>query len=244
MLEREIDFEGFKIQIIRKAYSRSLRLKVHTTGEIKLHTNVKTPLHWIYKFLNQQKNWLEQSSLKMEALRAKNPPKSFRQGEIFPYLGQNYQLQIRHSSSLALTLGENVIYFDMPISEDDLTDEARNIYFSQFKKTFKRAAEKVMSERLSHYQKEMQLFASRLHFGMQKTLWGSCSSSNRISLNYKLIVAPLEVIDYVIVHELSHIRHKNHSKDFWKLVDQFILDKEKSKLWLKENVNCGEFLKS
>jgi predicted metal-dependent hydrolase len=70
---------------------------------------------------------------------------------------------------------------------------------------------------------------------MQKTLWGSCSGVNNINLNYLLIMAPMSVIDYVIVHELAHTKIKNHSKDFWQLVESILPKYKASKSWLKNN---------
>ncbi len=201
-------------------------------------------MKWILQFLEQQKSWIERSVLQMQTLREKNPPKHFREGEVFPYLGQNYKLSLRYGEKLAISMVENEILFKIPLSETVLNDQARAIYFAQLQKTYKRTAQKLMTERVKLYQNRMQLFASSLRFGQQRSLWGSCSSRNKISLNYKLIVAPLDVIDYVVVHELAHIRHKNHSADFWSLVDKTIDHREKSKKWLRENVNCGEFLKS
>ncbi len=71
----------------------------------------------------------------------------------------------------------------------------------------------------------------------QRTRWGSCSSRGTISLNWRLIMALFEVCDYVIVHELCHIREHNHSKSFWNLVESYCPDYKKSRKWLKVNAN-------
>ena len=88
----------------------------------------------------------------------------------------------------------------------------------------------------------MQLFPKAVKFRGQKTIWGSCSPDNTISLNYKLIVAPIQVVDYVLIHELAHIRHKNHSRTFWDLVEQFTDHRQFSKEWLKEHQLKADFL--
>ncbi|WDC85678.1 M48 family metallopeptidase [Caloramator sp. mosi_1] len=66
-------------------------------------------------------------------------------------------------------------------------------------------------------------------------MWGSCSSKGNINLNWRLVMMPLDVIDYVIVHELCHLKHPNHSKGFWNLVREFMPDFEGKRRWLKEN---------
>jgi predicted metal-dependent hydrolase len=78
-------------------------------------------------------------------------------------------------------------------------------------------------------------FPSHVSIRGQRTRWGSCSSEGAISLNWKLLAAPIDVIDYVIVHELAHIRHLDHSPQFWSLVETFYPDWRLAKLWLKEH---------
>ena len=69
----------------------------------------------------------------------------------------------------------------------------------------------------------------------QKTRWGSCSSEKNLNFNWKLILAPPEVLDYVVVHELCHLKEMNHSKAFWDEVGKVMPEYETYKLWLKEN---------
>ena len=90
----------------------------------------------------------------------------------------------------------------------------------------------------------MNLKPTSLGFRMQKSIWGSCSPENKISLNKKLIVAPLEVIDYVVVHELAHIRYKNHSQQFWSFVEKYVDSHSSSRRWLNENQYLSDFLSS
>ena len=76
---------------------------------------------------------------------------------------------------------------------------------------------------------------NQVRFKNQKTLWGSCSSKNNINLNYLLVMAPMLVIDYVIIHELVHTVHKNHSENFWNAVEAIMPDYKKAKKWLNKN---------
>jgi len=70
----------------------------------------------------------------------------------------------------------------------------------------------------------MNLFPSKVSFRFNKTRWGSCSYKNSIVFNYYLSKLPIELIEYVVVHELAHIEHKNHSKKFWDLVEKYLSD--------------------
>jgi hypothetical protein len=93
----------------------------------------------------------------------------------------------------------------------------------------------IAKPRVNYYANKYNLAINRVNVKAQKTLWGSCSSNNNINLNYQLIMAPLEVIDYVIVHELVHTLHKNHSPRFWQKVSSIMPKYKASKNWLKEN---------
>jgi len=93
----------------------------------------------------------------------------------------------------------------------------------------------IAKPRVSYYAKKYNLAINRVNVKAQKTLWGSCSGNNNINLNYQLIMAPIEVIDYVIVHELVHTLHKNHSPSFWQEVGLIMPKYKASKSWLKEN---------
>ena len=75
----------------------------------------------------------------------------------------------------------------------------------------------------------------RIRIGDQRTLWGSCSSAGTLSFNWRLVLAPLEVLDYVAVHELCHLRIPNHSKSFWKLVEASRPDWRDQRHWLREH---------
>jgi predicted metal-dependent hydrolase len=75
----------------------------------------------------------------------------------------------------------------------------------------------------------------QIRIGDQRTLWGSCSSAGTLSFNWRLVLAPLEVLDYVVVHELCHLRVPNHSKTFWKLVEGLRPGWREQRDWLREN---------
>ena len=100
---------------------------------------------------------------------------------------------------------------------------------------YKAKAKKVIRERLEHFNRHYQFDYNRVFFKNQKTRWGSCSSKRNLNFNWRLILAPLDILDYVVVHELCHLQEMNHSKAFWTLVSEQIPDHKKRRRWLKEN---------
>ena len=89
---------------------------------------------------------------------------------------------------------------------------------------FKNITPKIVLPIVKRYSKKMNLFPSKVSFRFNKTRWGSCSYKNSIVFNYYLSKLPIELIEYVVVHELAHIEHKNHSKKFWDLVEKYLSD--------------------
>lgn len=96
-------------------------------------------------------------------------------------------------------------------------------------------AKEYISNRVSFFADEMQLAFGKVYIKHQKTRWGSCSGKGNLNFNCLLMLCPLEVIDYVIIHELCHIKHHNHSKDFWDEVEKYMPEYKTHRKWLKEN---------
>jgi predicted metal-dependent hydrolase len=88
----------------------------------------------------------------------------------------------------------------------------------------KKRAIQLFEVLVSSFSKQMELFPTTVRASSAKTRWGSCTFDNKISLNWRLILVPQELLEYVIIHELAHIRQKNHSAEFWKLVGKFCPD--------------------
>ena len=103
------------------------------------------------------------------------------------------------------------------------------------KEQLQRQAESVFNKRVIAQVDRMNLKPKRLSFKWVKSRWGSCSSKGAIHLNVCLIGAPLWVIDYVIIHELAHLKHMNHSAAFWELVKNYDSDYKRAITWLKNH---------
>lgn len=94
-----------------------------------------------------------------------------------------------------------------------------------------------LTDRVRYWSGQMGMRPSGISFRRQKTRWGSCSSEGHVSLNWKLIFAPEAVIDYVVIHELAHLKHQDHSKDFWDLVEKYDPEARLHRRWLRDHQN-------
>ena len=99
----------------------------------------------------------------------------------------------------------------------------------------KKYARKIFEARVAYFQQFTGGNYTSITIRDQKTRWGSCSGRGTLSFNWRLILAPPEILDYVVVHELCHLTHMNHSKEFWGLVSKVLPDYKVRRKWLKEN---------
>lgn len=104
-----------------------------------------------------------------------------------------------------------------------------------FDNRYRNAAKDHFTKRVKYYLQKTGGTYTRITIRDQKTRWGSRSSSGTLSFNYRLMYAPSRILDYVVVHELCHITHMNHSKDFWNMVAAIIPDYQECRNWLKEH---------
>lgn len=103
----------------------------------------------------------------------------------------------------------------------------------QIEAYYKERATKLLTEKIARFSELLNLFPSDIKIRQYKARWGSCNNRGQLSFNYLLIMTPEWVIDYVVVHELCHLKHLNHSRQFWLLVEHYFPDYKAAKNWLK-----------
>jgi predicted metal-dependent hydrolase len=209
---------------------RTVALVVRADGTLLVRAPLRLAEEHIRAFVESKADWVRKKQAEAQVVQ-KNvaPPHRYREGEKFPYLGQLYPLAIVDRARPALSLeGERFL----------LARSAQPKAAHVFELWYRRQAARVLAERVSAYGLLFEQTGdkySRIRISSARTRWGSCSSKGTLSFTWRLVTTPLAVIDYVVVHELAHLRFKNHSKDFWQLVKTFIRDYEKRRAWLKAN---------
>ena len=150
----------------------------------------------------------------IEKLRLRTPlrpPLSFEEGNMFMLLGKPYPLHLTHR----LRIFDNAFMIPRG-SEQEMRHAMIQLY--------RELALHIISKRIVPFQEAAQAFPEKVQISSANTRWGSCSGQKHITFSWKLIQCPLECVDYVIVHELSHLKEMNHSPKFWKHVAQLIPD--------------------
>ena len=121
------------------------------------------------------------------------------------------------------------------MQEKQVSEEQNIIYLPRVETARdKNSSRKLIEQRAAYYAAKMGIAYGRISMRNQKTRWGSCSSDGNLNFNCRLLYVPLELLDYVVVHELAHRRHMNHSAEFWKEVEKYLPDYKERKARLKQ----------
>lgn len=235
-----LEVDGRLIEVVRRPYRKTMTLSIHPTGRARVVTSRSMPQKMIHGFVAEHAEWIGKKLMEFEKLRAQHPPKSFREGELYLFMGEPSELILVPAQSMVRVSyhqGHLVCWYPANGPRPGAREirEALLLYYEK-------EGRRVLRERVEYWSSQMGLRPSGVSFRSQKSRWGSCSSRGRISLNWKLIAAPFDVLDYVVVHELSHLAHRNHSPKFWGLVRQFVSDLEAKKAWLRHHHYDLDFL--
>ncbi|MCX4187322.1 M48 family metallopeptidase [Methylophaga sp. OBS4] len=222
----QIHTDDFVVEIIRSKRRKTLALAVRD-ATVTIRMPDKLPLHHAEDFIALKTNWIKQKL-------ARHPPVSrrkFETGESFPFLGQSLTLQI----STAQLQNQVIADSHALIIETKLAAPSQKQLLNLLTLWYQQQAESYLSIRCRQLAGQTGLQPGLIQVKNYKARWGSCRLNGDIQLNWKLIMAPAEIIDYVIIHELCHLKQHNHSPAFWQLVELFDPDFKAHRLWLKDN---------
>jgi predicted metal-dependent hydrolase len=210
-----------------KGRRKTISLQINEEGKIVIYAPHHTPKWEIEKFIKRKQSWVVQKISEKEK-QIKEVEKTFLPGEKFYYLGEWYPLEIHEFDHKEPPLRLSFCKF---ILNKDHIDGASDLFIQWYKRE---AKEKIVG-RIDYYSHRLHLFPKGIRITNAKSRWGSCSRDNRLSFSWRIVMASLTIIDYILIHELVHIREKNHSKRFWSTLESILPDYRKHRLWLKEN---------
>lgn len=211
-------------QIIRSK-RKTLALVVRPDGSLLVRAPWRTPKYVVQEFVEKNRKWIE--TQQAQALAVLPPaPRQYMPGEMFLYLGTNSPLELVEGQRELLRLDDGK--FKLALSQQG--DAA-----SSFERWYREQARQVLTARVEFFARQNDFQYKRIRITSARTRWGSCSAAGSLSFSWRLILAPLEVVDYVVVHELVHTVFHNHSKQFWDRVGMIMPDSTKHRRWLREN---------
>ena len=216
--------EDIKIEKIIRSKRKTIALQVTDRATLVIKAPENLDEDTLLRVVLKHQKWIKRRFEEIKRRDPKAGKKEFVNGEGFLYLGKYYKLMIVDRQDVPLRF-DNGFYL-----LKDYLPVARRVFINWYKE---RAYEKI-KERVEFYVKKRGFKYNRINITNAEKRWGSCSDKANLNFSWRLIMAPLPVIDYVVVHELVHLVEKNHSKEFWKKVKLLMPDYEKHKNWLKE----------
>ena len=218
-----------KILITRTKRKKTISILIKDGNvEVKAPFNLKQKE--IDSFILKKEKWIKNKILFQKSIK-KLPKKKFIDGEVFKLLGKDLILKLNISDTKKTYIKNDYIFLDLKNNTKNNKEKIKR----ELELFFRSFSERILKEKTLIESKKMNLKVKEIKVRSYKNRWGSCSSNGNISYNWKLIMAPERIINYVIIHELCHLIHFNHSSDYWWEVSKELPNYKESKEWLKSN---------
>ncbi len=222
------DGGGFIAEIIRTNRRKSASVRVEE-GAVSIVVPESTSAEKIDQILANKRQWIrEKIFLHQEASPVST--KKYVSGEAFSYLGRNYRLKVQRGPFAPVKLINGRLVVSTPYGS-----ERPHMIRNALTRWYKHQADKKLRVKVDRYASIIGVQPTGTGIKSFKSRWGSCTSNGRVDFNWKIIMAPIRMVDYVVVHELCHLKKHDHSPAYWREVERIMPDYQKCRNWLKEN---------
>lgn len=215
---------------------RTVALHVQSDGALRVLAPQRTSMKWIKEFINERSEWIADRRRSIKA-RQSSPALTLKDGSKLPFHGEEMTLRLNKTHhdeliSSSYNSEERIFSINIPSQMDESVQEEE--IKTELVLWYKKQARTLIPERVEHWAERTDLRPTKVIFNGAKQQWGSCNSKNEIRLNWRLILASPAIIDYIVVHELCHIPHKNHGPNFWSLCIKHLPETMKARQALKK----------
>ncbi|MFZ1736132.1 MAG: SprT family zinc-dependent metalloprotease [Candidatus Moraniibacteriota bacterium] len=204
---------------------KSVALFVARDATLTVRAPLWTSVGCIESFVERNVDWIRRTLERMQAHLCVSLHQ-YGEGERFWYLGEQYPLRISATGKYSLNFSNGEFF---------LAERFRSRAKDRLLAWYRREAKKVLLERVAFFVQKHGLVYRSVRINTARTRWGSCSGKGNLNFTFRLVMAPISVIDYVVAHELAHLAHPNHSRKFWQAVAVMCPNFERERRWLKEN---------
>jgi len=228
--ENTIDGQTITYTVKRSLKAKRVRLEVRRQTGLTVVVPHSYKIGQLPRLLQSKERWISGHLARCSHLQWLSAEKELSSGDTVPYLGRHLELAKRENPTgvSSVTLDGNTLAVSPGLFKNGILELA-------LERWYRTEAAKLVDERADKLSSQMGINYKRIVIRSQKTRWASCSHKKNLSFNWKLIMAPEPVIDYVIIHELTHLKEMNHSKRFWELVTQYCPRWREHKKWLKQH---------
>ena len=220
-----MNLNGLDICVIRSTRKKTMHIVIERDGTVSVQVPEKLEDERILEILHTKEYEIHKKLLYWKELNKEQIERQYVSGQSFMYLGKNYNLHIVENQK------RNLVFKDSKFLLSDKAINPRDA-FVQF---YKKQAKLKIAERISIYQKAVRKLPGKVEIRELPTRWASCTPDGNIYFNWRCVMAPMAVFDYLIIHELVHLEHPNHSRAFWDKVSAVCPNYLEYETWLKRN---------
>ncbi len=217
--------QRIKADKIIKTKRKTLQLRVDGDGKIIVRAPLEAPDGYIDKFIEQRSEWILEKKKEISRKKKEMPRYKFENGEKFKCFGVEYTLRIRNNQEYDLMQKNSNLF---------LRERARIAGKELIKAWYKDHSKIYFRNRTAFFADQLGLKYNQVKVSNALRKFASCSAKGNLNFSWRLALAPTEIADYIIIHELAHLVEFNHSKRFWKLVGKIMPDYKKKEKWLKD----------
>ncbi len=219
--------KDLSIEVVRTNRKKTASIKI-VDGSVQVIVPRKLSNARVAELIEKRTPWIRQK-LRQQSETVVLKPKEYVSGESFTHLGRNYRLKLVSGGLREVRLKGG--YLELGVSKGTKDGDIRNALV----RWYEEHAIERLTEKTVRYAKIMDVAPNSIVARDYKSRWGSCSPQGDISYNWRIIIAPHHIVDYVVVHELCHMQHPNHSPAYWNSVKRVMLDYKESRQWLKDH---------
>lgn len=212
-----------KIDQLIRSKRKSIALIVQRDGKLTVRAPLRLSEARIMQFVNTKTAWILAQQKKAASQQVK--PREYTDGETFLFLGRKISLKLVDQQAVPLKMEVNFL----------LKRSQQKQAAQLFTRWYQAQARQVFTSRVEFFAQKNGFSYAKIRLSSARTRWGSCSSKGTLSFTWRLVMAPPEVIDYVVLHELVHLQIKDHSAAFWTRLQQYVPDYKRKRAWLKTN---------
>ena len=226
-------------RLLRSARRRTVVLTLHPERGLVVYAPLRLSQRSLEGILREKSRWILSKTEQMEQERRRRNPVECAPGNLLPWQGGWYPLAVESNGrQRELGLAGGVLWLGLPpriltrLEADGLRGPALR---EEVVAGYRAAARAVLTERTAHYAPRLGVRPASIRIKGQQRRWGSASAKGAVNFNWRLILAPPPVLDYVVVHELCHLLELNHSPRFWAQVAMQLPDYRARQVWLREH---------
>lgn len=206
----------------------SFAISVDGYGNIEVIAPRKTPDERVIQVVESNWELIQQKVKEMKDRQQGQKDKTYDPDERFLYLGNSYPIEIIHDQSVTKDYvvfedGKLHIYVKQ-VDAEKIKQSLRRFYYQQCKA--------LIETSIANYQSYFKTKPRSIRISDSQKTWGTCDSKHQLTFNWRLAMAPRDVIDYVVIHEMCHMVHLNHDRSFWRLVGKIMPDYKEKENWL------------